>query len=172
MPKIIPIRDLKNTTKISEMCNSLDEPVFITKNGYEDMVIMGSSVYEKIVHPPVKYDFTPPSEPVVAEAAGDFYSVKKYSLNEIRKVLSPILDKYNVKKAILFGSYAKGKANEKSDIDLLVDSGLKGLSFFGLVNDIEESFRIPVDVFDLREIIKDSEIDFEIKQSGVLIYGE
>ena len=47
MPKIIPIRDLRDTTKISEMCNASNEPIFITKNGYGDMVVMSISVYEQ-----------------------------------------------------------------------------------------------------------------------------
>lgn len=47
MPQIIPIRDLKNTSEISSLCHSTDEPVFITKNGYGDMVIMSMDVYEK-----------------------------------------------------------------------------------------------------------------------------
>lgn len=46
MPKIIPIKDLRDTTKISEMCNACDEPVFVTKNGYGDMVIMSMATYE------------------------------------------------------------------------------------------------------------------------------
>ena len=46
MPQIIPIKDLKNTSNISEMCHSIDEPVFITKNGYGDMVIMSMENYE------------------------------------------------------------------------------------------------------------------------------
>ena len=40
MPRIIPIRDLKDTAAISQMCNESMEPVYITKNGYGDMVIM------------------------------------------------------------------------------------------------------------------------------------
>ena len=47
MPKIIPIRDLKNTSKISKMCQETTEPIFITKNGYGDMVIMSVKVYEE-----------------------------------------------------------------------------------------------------------------------------
>ena len=47
MPQIIPIRDLKNTSEISAMCNSSNEPVFITKNGYGDMVVMSMETYEK-----------------------------------------------------------------------------------------------------------------------------
>jgi PHD/YefM family antitoxin component YafN of YafNO toxin-antitoxin module len=47
MPQIIPIRDLKNTSEISLLCHNSEEPVFITKNGYGDMVIMSMDVYEK-----------------------------------------------------------------------------------------------------------------------------
>lgn len=47
MPNIIPIRDLKNTSEISELCHSTSEPVFITKNGYGDMVIMSMETYER-----------------------------------------------------------------------------------------------------------------------------
>ena len=47
MPKIIPIRDLKNSSKISKMCKESKEPIFITKNGYGDMVIMNMDVYEQ-----------------------------------------------------------------------------------------------------------------------------
>lgn len=47
MPRIIPIRDLKNTAAISQMCNESREPIYITKNGYGDMVIMSMKVYEE-----------------------------------------------------------------------------------------------------------------------------
>jgi len=46
MPNIIPIRDMRDTSKISDMCHASDEPIFITKNGYGDMVIMSISTYE------------------------------------------------------------------------------------------------------------------------------
>ena len=47
MPRIIPIRDLREKTKISEMCNSSNEPIFVTKNGYGDMVVMSIAAYEQ-----------------------------------------------------------------------------------------------------------------------------
>lgn len=50
MPQIIPIRDLKNTSEISRKCHSVDEPVFVTKNGYGDMVIMSIETYQKMAH--------------------------------------------------------------------------------------------------------------------------
>jgi PHD/YefM family antitoxin component YafN of YafNO toxin-antitoxin module len=47
MPKIIPIRELKNTASISKYVEETNEPVFITKNGYGSMVIMNLKVYER-----------------------------------------------------------------------------------------------------------------------------
>ncbi|MCM1268310.1 MAG: type II toxin-antitoxin system Phd/YefM family antitoxin [Bacteroidales bacterium] len=46
MPQIIPIKDLKNTAEISDMCHKSEEPIYITKNGYGDMVIMSMEIYE------------------------------------------------------------------------------------------------------------------------------
>ena len=47
MPRIIPIRELRDTTRMSELCHSTKEPVFITKNGYGDMVIMSMEIFEE-----------------------------------------------------------------------------------------------------------------------------
>ena len=47
MPRIIPIRDLKKTNEISQMCKDAREPIFITKNGYGDMVIMSMETYQQ-----------------------------------------------------------------------------------------------------------------------------
>lgn len=47
MPQIIPIRDLKKTSEVSQMCKESKEPIFITKNGYGDMVIMSMEMYER-----------------------------------------------------------------------------------------------------------------------------
>ena len=49
MPQIRPITDLRNTNEISELCHSRQEPVFITKNGYGDLVVMSIEAYEALV---------------------------------------------------------------------------------------------------------------------------
>lgn len=94
-----------------------------------------------------------------------------YTIEQIKDILSPIFQNYDVQSAILFGSYAKGTPQEKSDIDILVDSGLHGLAFYGLLEDVVTSLDKSVDLIDRSEIIPDSEIDNEIKKNGVLIYG-
>ena len=48
MPQIVPISHLKNTSEISEMCHAAREPIFITKNGYGDMVLMSMENYERM----------------------------------------------------------------------------------------------------------------------------
>lgn len=49
MPKIILIEDLKNISEISEMCHVAEEPIYITKNGYGDMVVMSIEMYENMM---------------------------------------------------------------------------------------------------------------------------
>ena len=46
MPQIIPIKELKDTAKISDLCHGSSEPIYITKNGYGDMVLMSIETYE------------------------------------------------------------------------------------------------------------------------------
>lgn len=46
MPQIIPIKELKNTSNVSEICHKSNEPIYITKNGYGDMVLMSIELYE------------------------------------------------------------------------------------------------------------------------------
>lgn len=47
MPTIMPIRDLRNTSEISELAHKKQEPIFITKNGYSDLVVMSAELYER-----------------------------------------------------------------------------------------------------------------------------
>lgn len=47
MPLIMPIKDLRNTSEISEIAHKEQEPIFITKNGYSDLVVMSSELYDR-----------------------------------------------------------------------------------------------------------------------------
>ena len=95
-----------------------------------------------------------------------------YTIAQLQGVLTPIFRKNKVRKATLFGSYSKGKATVHSDVDIMVDSGLRGLAFFGLVDDVCESLDCEVDLIDVRDITPDSKVDREIKKSGVVIYEQ
>lgn len=90
--------------------------------------------------------------------------------NEISMRLRPIFTGYGVSRAILFGSVAAGTDTDNSDLDLLVDSGLRGLKFVGFMEAIRQAAGMPVDVFDVTHIEKGSRIEREIQATGVTIY--
>lgn len=93
-----------------------------------------------------------------------------HTVSDIQTVLTPVFDNYGISRAVLFGSVAKGIATEKSDLDLLVDSRLRGLRFVGFMEAVRQAAGMPVDVFDISHIEKDSKIDREIRATGVTIY--
>lgn len=95
-----------------------------------------------------------------------------YTPLQIQALLQPVFAAYKIKKATLFGSYAKGLAEERSDIDILVDSGLKGLAFFGLLEDVVTTLGKEVDLLDISQLTPDSQIREEIKRNGVVIYEQ
>ena len=65
MPQIRPITDLRNTTEISDLCHARREPVFITKNGYGDLVVMSIETYESMLE-------TAAVDAAIAEAEAEF----------------------------------------------------------------------------------------------------
>lgn len=67
MPQIIPIKQLKNTSEISEMCHNATDPIYITKNGYGDMVIMSMETYESTMRRLSMYQDVEISEQQIAE---------------------------------------------------------------------------------------------------------
>ena len=91
---------------------------------------------------------------------------------EIKKAVKEVASKHDIKRVYLFGSYAKGLATPNSDIDLYIESNIYGLDYF----ELSEEFRIAlkdhkVDMLSPKTVIKNSPIELEIKQSGILIYG-
>jgi len=80
-----------------------------------------------------------------------------YSLEEIRRIITPIAVKYDVDRVFLFGSYARGEANGNSDIDFVIDKGrLRGLQFAGMLGDLQEKFDKGIDLLTISGISKDA----------------
>ncbi len=99
-------------------------------------------------------------------------SEKVYTIEEIKNILQTILKNFSVKKAILFGSYAKNSATPRSDIDLVIDSEGKLLNiyFYGLLEDLVQKLQKNVDLFEISEIQKGSEMYQNIQKEGVVVY--
>ncbi len=97
---------------------------------------------------------------------------KIYTTDEIKSKLLPIFNAVPVEKAILFGSYAKGNPTRSSDIDIVIDSKgrIRGIDFFGVLEDIMEALDIPVDLIEASQIIDGGRAQREIAETGVVIY--
>lgn len=95
-----------------------------------------------------------------------------YTIADIRQILNTVLKNTKVKKAILFGSYAKNMPTKESDIDIMIDceGQVKGLEFYKIMDEIGESFDKDVDVIEKIEIEKNSPIEKEIDKTGVVVY--
>ena len=86
MPQIMPIKDLKNTSAVSELCHKADEPIYITKNGYGDMVLMSIELFEATQKKWSMYSDIELSE----------RQIKEGKTKDARKALSDVREKYGL----------------------------------------------------------------------------
>lgn len=89
----------------------------------------------------------------------------------IKRICADVFQNYVVDYCYLFGSYAKGKATETSDVDLFLSTEAEGLRFFGLVEALRTALNKRVDVLDQRQIDGNENLLQEILKDGVKIYG-
>ena len=92
-------------------------------------------------------------------------------LEDIVRRCSKVLDKYDVSFCYLFGSYAKGKATQTSDVDLLISANIKGIKFYALIEEIRIALHKKVDVLDMNQLKDNIELTEEIFKDGIKIYG-
>jgi len=99
-------------------------------------------------------------------------SEKIYTIEELKDILQDILKQFAVKRAILFGSYAKNTPTAKSDIDIVIDSEgkLLNINFYGLLEELVQNLEKNIDLFEISEIQKDSSLYNDILKEGVIIY--
>jgi predicted nucleotidyltransferase len=99
-----------------------------------------------------------------------------YTIDEIKERIRPVAEKYNLPAVYLFGSYARGEADEKSDIDIMIDRtgtpvvGLIKLS--GIFQDFKESLSKEIDMVTTDVLNQKKGFDFtsELRQDLVNIY--
>ncbi|MBR3306738.1 MAG: helix-turn-helix domain-containing protein [Lachnospiraceae bacterium] len=93
-------------------------------------------------------------------------------LDIIKAKCGSVFSEYPVHYCVLFGSYAKGKAMETSDVDLLVSSDVKGLKFYGMVEKLRTALHKKVDVLSLEQLRVNLELTDEILKDGIRIYKQ
>ena len=94
-----------------------------------------------------------------------------YTIEEIKAKAMPIAVRYGVDALSLFGSYASGEADEKSDLDFLIHKGnmTRLLSYCGMIADLEDVFHCHVDLI-IKNAIKDKQFLQEIGKDEVKLY--
>lgn len=81
---IVPMRDLKDTVKIENLCLENKEPVFVTKNGYGKLVVMDIALFEQLMN-----------EIYIAKSLKEgLEDVKTGKTRDSKKVLEEIKTKY------------------------------------------------------------------------------
>lgn len=89
----------------------------------------------------------------------------------IKNTCKPIFQKYDIHFCYLFGSYAKQNAKPTSDVDLLIAANVKGLQFYGPVEEVRRGLHKKVDVLDIHQLKDNLDLTQEILQNGIKIYG-
>ena len=90
------------------------------------------------------------------------------TLENITALVKPLTKKYHVKEMYLFGSYARGEADENSDLDFLVFGG-EGFKLTSILALGGEVLKKKVDIFEIREVNQDSEFYRTIMREKVFV---
>ncbi len=102
-------------------------------------------------------------------------SEKVYTIEEIKELICDILRKYGIEKAYIFGSYARGEANQQSDVDIMIKKGkLKTLlQLSALAYEIEQILKKQIDIVVEETYTDDINYDSEtIKLAKNIFYNE
>ena len=95
-----------------------------------------------------------------------------YSIRQIKNTCKEVFSNYpEVECAYLFGSYARGEATSKSDIDMIVACPASGFRFFGMIAALEEAFHKEVDVHTHQQLMRNDILISEVLKEGIKIYG-
>lgn len=93
------------------------------------------------------------------------------SIDKIKEQCLEIFKNYSVEYCFLFGSYAKGYANEISDVDLLISMDVDGKKYFELVELLREKLHKKVDLLYVNQLENNFSLTKEILKDGIKIYG-
>ena len=92
-------------------------------------------------------------------------------ISQIEEITHKVFFEYKILYCYLFGSYAKGTASEKSDVDLLISGEISGIQFYELTEKLRELLHKKVDMLDVNQLVGNLALLNEVLAEGVKIYG-
>lgn len=93
------------------------------------------------------------------------------TIEQIKEACAMVFVKFDVEYCYLFGSYAKGKATETSDVDLLIATSVSGMYFYDLTESLRQTLKKKVDVLNREQLNENPMLVNEILKDGIKIYG-
>ena len=151
------LRKQKKLTQI-ECASYLGVPIRTYQNYENDDRTQTSLKYLYMIQKLEKYGFVDEKHGIL-------------TINEIKVLCSSIFSNYDIEYCYLFGSYAKGKATDVSDVDLLLSTTVSGIRFYDIVEALRECLKKRVDVLTLEQLKENIELVNEVLKDGVKIYG-
>ena len=156
---LVTLKELRKQKKLTqiECAKYLGIPVRTYQNYETDESKSTSMKYEFMIQKLEKFGFIDETHGIL-------------TVQQIKDICSDIFANYEIEYCYLFGSYAKGKATESSDVDLLISTPISGIRFFDLVESIREGLKKKVDVLNYEQLNNNPELINEILKDGVKIY--
>lgn len=154
------LKELRKKKKLTQAACAkyLGIPLRTYQNYETDVSKIGSIKYNFMVQKLEEYGFVDETHGIL-------------TVDEIKNICSPIFENYNIDYCYLFGSYAKEKATEVSDVDLLISTPISGMQFYDFVENIREALQKKVDILNCEQLNDNPQLINEILKDGIKIYG-
>ncbi|MGI6735584.1 MAG: nucleotidyltransferase domain-containing protein [Bacilli bacterium] len=152
------LRISKNLTQV-ESAKYLGMPIRTYQNYENDKSKQGSMKYLYMIDKLEKYDY-------IDETTGIL------SVEQIKDTCKHVFNNLDVDYCYLFGSYAEGTPNERSDVDLLVSTNITGLDYYNLIETLRSKlFNKKVDLLTVKQLENNFDLLNEILKKGIKIYS-
>ena len=153
------IKKLRKSTGLTqaEVSELVGIPLRTYVNYENDSAKEGSIKYQYILHALEQLAFVDENHGIL-------------KIDDIVSICSRIFQEYPVQFCYLFGSYARGTATERSDVDLVISADVSGLRFYGLAERLREALKKNVDLINIEQLCNNMELLNEVMKDGVRIY--
>ena len=156
----VTLKELRKQKKLTQIeCAAyLNIPIRTYQNYESDVHKQDSMKYLYMMQKLEQYGYTDETHGIL-------------TIQRIKNVCREVFPTYGVVYCYLFGSYAKAKATETSDVDLLISTSATGMKYYELMESLREGLGKKVDMLSIEQLVGNPELINEILKDGVKIYG-